>query len=269
MAQVGKPRHRLKRRELGRVQLGQMRAVARPQQRPRHQRRAGIGVRPMRRPDRLKRRAQRVAVGQPALGQRAGDPGRGLARASRLGGAEVIEATPGVGLEVAQRLGFLGHPRQRHGQQRVLVHVGQVSGVIGVLIGQHGIGGNPHGRRRKGSEMKSGGAQGGGGAPPHNAGPGRRRAAYPLRWNRGGGRSPSPRPARGGGRAVVSRSRADPAGREAATPGRRRGVAADNANPGRRRGPAAFGTSAGEEVGSCSLQTIWPVRCERTMAIWR
>jgi hypothetical protein len=65
------------------------------------------------------------------------DPLRRLARLQRLGAAEVIERTARMGLDVAQGLGLDGQVVQRQRQKRVLVDIGEVPGVIGVLVGEH------------------------------------------------------------------------------------------------------------------------------------
>jgi hypothetical protein len=76
-----------------------------------------------------------VQGGEPRLGD--GDACCGLAGFQRLIAAQIIETPARVGLDIAQRFVFLDEVIQHDGQQRVLLDIGEVSGVEQVLIAEH------------------------------------------------------------------------------------------------------------------------------------
>ncbi len=86
------------------------------------------------------RLVQPLAIGvvgrKPARRKR--DSARRLAGLPRLGRAQVIKPAPGVGFDIGQRLVLLHKIGQHPGECGMLVHIGQVPGMIQVLIGQHG-----------------------------------------------------------------------------------------------------------------------------------
>ncbi len=130
--------HRDQRRALGGVEVGEVQRVAGAQQRVGDQGRAGVGHRAVGGPH----RGQRVHIGvirrEPACDARAQDAGRRLAGLDRLGGVKAVEPAPRVGFDVAERLWLVRQPPEHPGQKRVLPDVGQVPGMIGVLVGKHG-----------------------------------------------------------------------------------------------------------------------------------
>ena len=65
-----------------------------------------------------------AAEGRGRVGVDAGDALRRLAGLQRLGRGEVVEAAPGMGLDVGDAAGLGGEPRQELGQHDVLVQVG-------------------------------------------------------------------------------------------------------------------------------------------------
>ena len=214
--QMREPRHVGQRRVFLRVQFGQMRHVAGPQEVARDQRRSGIGVGSVARPRRRQRGAERMVVGKPAPVQRPDDARARLAGARRLGRGQVVKAAPGVGFGVGEGLVLARQPRQRHRQQRMLVDVGRVSGVKTVLVGQHPrpIARADAVRKRGERTRRRQGGRGGGAAaqrwPGGGGGPRMRCDA-----DRGGvAGTADERPRGGGGAAVFRRDLRRPGGTE-------------------------------------------------------
>ena len=122
-----------------RVQLGEVHHVAGAQRKRGDQRRAGVGGRAVQGAGLREAAGIGVIGGKPAPRLGPQDAAGGLAGLARLGGVERIEAAPGVGFEVAERLVLARQVIEHHRQQRVLVHVGEVSGMVKVLVGKHGV----------------------------------------------------------------------------------------------------------------------------------
>ena len=121
----------------GRVKFGEMQPVRGAQGECCDQRRAGIGVRTVKCARAGEYEREGMGGGQ-AVAQRAG--GSSLAGAQGLGGGKVVEAAPGMAFEVGERLVLLREIGERGGEGGMLVQVGEVSGVIEVLLGKHGWG---------------------------------------------------------------------------------------------------------------------------------
>ena len=51
--------------------------------------------------------------------------------------AEIVEADPGVRIEIAQRLVLAIEQHEQPRQQRMLEHVGKVAGVEEMAVGEH------------------------------------------------------------------------------------------------------------------------------------
>jgi hypothetical protein len=61
----------------------------------------------------------------------------GLACLGGLGAAQIVQPTPGMGFDIGERFVLARQVVQHPAQQRVLLDIGQVPGVIAVLIGKH------------------------------------------------------------------------------------------------------------------------------------
>ena len=62
---------------------------------------------------------------------------RRLAGFDRLGRAQIIAPAPGMGFDIAERLGLLHHVVQRQRKGCVFVDIGGIACVVKMLIGQH------------------------------------------------------------------------------------------------------------------------------------
>ena len=122
--------------DLLRMQLGQVDRVRLTQAKRRDQGGTGVSVRAKRGARLIQPDPVGVVLGKQRLGQT--DARRRLTRLDRRFGGKVIDPAPGVGLDIAERLFLAGQVVQHPGQHRVLVDIGQVPGVVEVLIGQHG-----------------------------------------------------------------------------------------------------------------------------------
>ena len=57
----------------------------------------------------------------------------------RLGGVQLVQAATRMGFQIGQRFVF-GHQIGQHpGQQGMLVNIGQIPGMIDMLVRQHGL----------------------------------------------------------------------------------------------------------------------------------
>ena len=65
------------------------------------------------------------------------DPLSGFAGLDGLRRAKIIEAAPRMGFNIAERFVLGGQIGQYPGKKRVLVHVCEIPGMVGVLVGQH------------------------------------------------------------------------------------------------------------------------------------
>ena len=118
-----------------RVQFGQMDRVGFAQTQGRDHRRAGIGARSKHGAAFGQPLDVRVIGGKPTFGEI--DARLRLAGFQRLVRSQIIKPPPGMGFDIAERFVLLGQVLQHPRQKCVLLHIGQISGVIDVLIGKH------------------------------------------------------------------------------------------------------------------------------------
>ena len=117
------------------VQLGKVHPVVRSQQARRDERRTGVSLITVFRTD----IAEHAAIGMLRRDMRFDplDTLSGLAGFYGFGVRQVVEGAAGVGLDVGKGFVLAGHVVQDPGEQRVLVDVRKVAGMIDMLVGQH------------------------------------------------------------------------------------------------------------------------------------
>jgi len=117
------------------VKFGKMHRVTIPQGQGRKKRRARIGRLSI--ADANFRKAARIGMIRREPFPEPDDSTGRLASLQRLLGIEAIETPAGMGLNVAQRFVLLNQIVEHRTQQGMLVDVGQIPGMVGVLIRKH------------------------------------------------------------------------------------------------------------------------------------